>query len=168
MDYGKVFSKGGWAALGRYYALHPKKLAKLYRKAFRYASRPGLRRARMEFVLICHYVRDVFLHRYTDYNPVELTLIVGAFAYVVSPWDLVPDWLPLFGLADDMGLLAWATKRFGEELGRYRRKLRAEGAEAKGMPERGAEDAFRALPDLAGALERADARRALTDGREGD
>lgn len=40
-------------------------------------------------------------------TPVGLKLAALLMAmYVVSPIDLLPDWLPLLGLADDVGLLA--------------------------------------------------------------
>ena len=39
MDYTKYFKKGGWAAAGRYYAMHPNKLKELFSK--RYVAEPA-------------------------------------------------------------------------------------------------------------------------------
>ena len=34
--------------------------------------------------------------------------------YIVSPWDLIPDWLPVIGVMDDFALaallIAWAGR----------------------------------------------------------
>jgi uncharacterized membrane protein YkvA (DUF1232 family) len=38
---------------------------------------------------------------------------IGALAllYVLSPLDLVPDWFPVVGWLDDIGVLAWAARQ---------------------------------------------------------
>ncbi len=36
---------------------------------------------------------------------VKLILALG-LAYIVSPWDLVPEWLPIIGMMDDLTLAA--------------------------------------------------------------
>jgi len=38
-------------------------------------------------------------------------LFAAIVAYVLSPWDLVPDWLGVFGLTDDFYLVGLALKR---------------------------------------------------------
>jgi uncharacterized membrane protein YkvA (DUF1232 family) len=39
--------------------------------------------------------------------------VIGVLAllYVLSPLDLVPDWIPLVGWLDDIGVLAWAARQ---------------------------------------------------------
>ena len=43
---------------------------------------------------------------------VKLILALG-LAYIVSPWDIIPDWLPVVGVLDDFALAAllisWAS-----------------------------------------------------------
>jgi len=43
---------------------------------------------------------------------VKLILLLG-LAYIVSPWDVIPDWLPVIGVLDDFALAAllisWAS-----------------------------------------------------------
>ncbi len=34
-----------------------------------------------------------------------------AFLYIVSPLDLIPDFIPVIGWLDDLGVLAWAAKQ---------------------------------------------------------
>src|SRR5574344_31997 len=135
MDYANYFSKGGWAAAGRYYALHPDKLKELFAKAKKYASKEGLKAVKDEVLFICQYVRDVFTGKYREYNFLNLTVILGSIIYVVTPIDAIPDWIPVGGLIDDVAILAWATHEFADELDRYRfflgRKSREEATKAE-------------------------------------
>jgi uncharacterized membrane protein YkvA (DUF1232 family) len=43
---------------------------------------------------------------------VKILLILGLI-YLVSPWDLIPDWIPVIGILDDLTLAAllisWAN-----------------------------------------------------------
>jgi len=53
----------------------------------------------------------VFLARET---PLHVKLILGAgLLYVVSPYDLIPEWIPVLGVLDDLALaallIAWAN-----------------------------------------------------------
>jgi Protein of unknown function (DUF1232) len=34
-----------------------------------------------------------------------------ALLYVLSPLDLIPDWIPIVGWLDDLGVLAWAARQ---------------------------------------------------------
>ena len=134
MDYAKYFKKGGWAAAGRYYATHPTKLKELFQAAKKYATKEGLQGVKDEFFFICQYIGAVFTGKYKEYNVLNLTVIVGALVYVVTPVDFLPDWIPAAGLIDDTAILLWATHEFANELDRYRfflsRKSREEAAQA--------------------------------------
>ncbi len=55
-------------------------------------------------------------------TPRYVKLVLGlGLLYIISPWDLVPDWIPLIGIIDDFTLAAllisWAGgfKVDGEE-----------------------------------------------------
>ena len=48
-------------------------------------------------------------------NSVRLTLI-GALAYFMLPADVVPDFLPLLGFADDAGVLSAALMSVGSNI----------------------------------------------------
>lgn len=120
MDYTRYFKKGGWAAAGRYYATHPGKLKELFASAKKYATKEGLKAVKDEFLFICQYIRDVFTGGYKEYNVLNLTVIVGALVYVLTPIDALPDWIPMAGLIDDAAILVWATHEFADELDRYR------------------------------------------------
>ena len=38
-------------------------------------------------------------------------MIIGALGYLISPLDVVPDAIPIAGLADDLGVLVFALKK---------------------------------------------------------
>ncbi len=47
-------------------------------------------------------------------TPRYVKLILGlGLLYIVSPWDLIPEWIPIIGLMDDLTLaallIAWAN-----------------------------------------------------------
>ena len=53
----------------------------------------------------------VFFSKKTPWY-VKLALAAGLL-YVVSPYDLIPEWIPVFGVMDDLALvallIAWAS-----------------------------------------------------------
>ena len=40
-------------------------------------------------------------------------LLAGGLIYILSPWDIIPDWVPVVGILDDIALaallIAWAA-----------------------------------------------------------
>ena len=44
-------------------------------------------------------------------------LVVGAFAYIVTPIDLIPDFIPFLGEVDDIFLLVMALRRLMQNAG---------------------------------------------------
>ena len=38
-------------------------------------------------------------------------IAILAVIYIVSPLDLIPDWFPIVGWLDDLGVLAWAARQ---------------------------------------------------------
>lgn len=57
--------------------------------------------------------------RYRGMTPRRLGLMVLALVYVVSPIDLLPDMLPLLGLADDAMVVAWLAGAVLSETGDF-------------------------------------------------
>ncbi len=46
-------------------------------------------------------------------------VLVGTLAYVVAPIDLMPDWIPLLGLADDAAMVMGAVRIIRQDLVSY-------------------------------------------------
>lgn len=58
-----------------------------------------------------------------EYREIETSTIVSGFAvllYVLSPIDLVPDFIPVLGFLDDLSLVSWFLGKFQAEITRYR------------------------------------------------
>jgi uncharacterized membrane protein YkvA (DUF1232 family) len=51
-------------------------------------------------------------------NGVDKLLVLGAIAYIVSPLDFIPDFIPFLGQVDDLYLLVMALQRMVANAGR--------------------------------------------------
>lgn len=51
-------------------------------------------------------------------SAMDKLLVVGAIAYIVTPIDLIPDFIPFFGEIDDVYLLVLALQRLVANAGR--------------------------------------------------
>lgn len=58
------------------------------------------------------HTKDVFLSPASPL-PIKIALALGLL-YILSPYDLIPDWIPVIGVMDDLALtallIAWANK----------------------------------------------------------
>lgn len=62
-------------------------------------------------VAMARHAVAVFMARET---PLYVKLLLGSgLFYVISPWDLIPEWVPMVGILDDFALaallIAWAN-----------------------------------------------------------
>jgi uncharacterized membrane protein YkvA (DUF1232 family) len=53
-------------------------------------------------------------------HPVNMGIIAGGLLYFIIPTDLIPDFIPLVGLVDDIALLTTIIKSMQGELQKYR------------------------------------------------
>ena len=66
-----------------------------------------------------HYVRLLFgLITDSRVAAVDKLLVVGAIAYIVTPIDFIPDFIPFLGEVDDVYLLVMALQRLIANAGR--------------------------------------------------
>lgn len=56
---------------------------------------------------------------YRDIETKSLVLGVAVLLYVATPLDLIPDFIPIIGFADDLSLMAWFISAFQEELQKF-------------------------------------------------
>lgn len=58
-----------------------------------------------------------------DYREIATSTIVAGLAvllYVLSPIDLIPDFVPVLGFLDDLSLVSWFVGKFQAEISRFR------------------------------------------------
>jgi uncharacterized membrane protein YkvA (DUF1232 family) len=92
--------------------------------------RPGAPGPVASAVTMPRLTRAVLTRRYDGTSPGRLGLLALAVLYIVSPVDVVPDLLPLLGVVDDVGVLAWLTGTVLAEADRFVAWERDEAAEA--------------------------------------
>lgn len=99
--------------------------------------------------MVRHYISG-------DYREVSTGTIVsglGVLLYVLSPIDLVPDFIPVVGFLDDLSLISWFVGKFQVELTKYRDwEATRRDDEAPATPDEAAEPA-RGNKDLPVAAE---------------
>lgn len=119
MNYVKRFLRGPWLRKAASYVSNPAKMKWLLQEASHYCGRKGLDAVRSEFAMLSAMVRDVASGTYTGYAKSNFLLAVAAIIYVVSPIDIVPDFLVGLGLLDDVAIVGWAMSKLGEEVDKY-------------------------------------------------
>ncbi|HKP93420.1 MAG TPA: YkvA family protein [Chthoniobacterales bacterium] len=55
-------------------------------------------------------IRDYQRAEYRDISEVNLLTIIAAILYFVSPFDVIPDWVPVLGHIDDAFVISLALK----------------------------------------------------------
>ena len=68
-------------------------------------------------------VRLVRRYATGEYREIQTFTVVSGLAvllYVLSPIDLIPDFIPVVGLLDDLSLISWFVGRFQGEITRFR------------------------------------------------
>ena len=85
------------------------------------APRAGAKRTVLHYVRqLPHFLRLLF-GLITDPRVaiVDKLLVFGAIAYIVTPIDLIPDFIPFIGEVDDVYLLVIALQRLISNAGRF-------------------------------------------------
>ena len=47
--------------------------------------------------------------------------IVSTLIYIISPFDILPDTIPVVGYIDDIAILSWALKSINPDLEEYKK-----------------------------------------------
>ena len=66
-----------------------------------------------------HLSKDAINGNY-NLHPVNIGIIAGGLLYFIIPTDLIPDFIPLLGLVDDVAVLTTIIKSMQGELQKYR------------------------------------------------
>lgn len=68
-------------------------------------------------------VRLVRAYASGEYRQIKTSTIISGLAvllYVLSPIDLIPDFIPVLGWLDDLSLVSWFVGKFNEEIVGFR------------------------------------------------
>src|SRR5574341_1518314 len=80
----------------------------------------ALHRLRGDFSELLHLLGAWASGKYTVVPWKSLLMAIAAVLYFVNPFDLVPDFLPLTGLVDDVAVLAYVLRSLQNDLARFR------------------------------------------------
>ena len=119
MDIIGKFKNSAWIKKAEDYVKNPERLKGLIAKCGTYIGKEGLSSVKENLLLLISYVKDIAVGKYKDYDVANLAIIVAALLYVVSPIDLIPDFLPV-GFADDATIDMWAISEMKNELDKYK------------------------------------------------
>jgi uncharacterized membrane protein YkvA (DUF1232 family) len=115
----EVLSSKEWTHKAEEALKDPEIVISLLEKLKKMIEKTGLKEIRHNLELMIPYVKDVVSGTYKDYNTTNLVLIMICIIYVVSPVDIIPDFIPVLGFTDDVTVVAYAMKIVSEELRQY-------------------------------------------------
>ena len=112
------FLKGKWFAKSNSVLSNKNKVLLVLATLRKYMKAGGLKKVRKDLVLLTDYVSDIIHGHYHNYNKSSIILALAGLIYVVSPLDVIPDFLPL-GFLDDITIITWAITKIAGELSKY-------------------------------------------------
>lgn len=101
------------------YAKNPDKLRQLYEDANKKSkkiSKGAFAETWAYLMAMLRLIRAYYTGTYSDIPWQSLVLIVLTVIYFVSPFDLIPDWLPAIGLIDDALVVGIVLKSVKDDL----------------------------------------------------
>jgi uncharacterized membrane protein YkvA (DUF1232 family) len=105
-------------------------------RTYREVTRPGSPKLMTRVRAIPRMIGSAMRGKYAGLGKGRLALIGLGVVYLVSPIDVVPDFLALIGVADDFGVFLWLMASLLGESGRYveheRRVIQGRLAEQEG------------------------------------
>ena len=77
---------------------------------------PAIGNTLADLPLMIAMVKAWIKKEYTEVSPKVIACLVGAFLYLIKKKDLIPDRIPVVGIADDLAVLGLALKMSEPEL----------------------------------------------------
>jgi uncharacterized membrane protein YkvA (DUF1232 family) len=105
--------------LAKSFAKDPEALRALFHEAVRKAKlipKEPFKDLWGYFQAMLRLIRAYYRGEYRDVRLMNLIIIIGAIIYVLDPWDLIPDWIPGIGFADDATIMAFAIQKTRQTL----------------------------------------------------
>jgi len=106
----------------RSYAKDPQRLRALFKEAVK--KEPSIptepfKETWAYFQAMLRLIRAYYRGDYRDLATSTLILIIAAIIYVLNPFDLIPDAIPLAGFLDDAAVLAFAIRSTRQTLDNF-------------------------------------------------
>ena len=113
------FENGDWQDIAREVFEDDERTNDLLDKEDEFSNKKGLSRVRRQLKLLWAYLRAVVSGEYTDYSTWACVKAIAGLLYVVSPLDLIPDFFPWVGWADDVLVVMYVCNLLHNELEKF-------------------------------------------------
>lgn len=110
------FETGSWQREAEETINDRERMDDLGNKRREFTQKKGLSRVRQQLVLLWDYLSAITSGRYKDYSMWAYLKVVACLLYVVSPFDLIPDFFPWVGWLDDIAVVIYVCGLVKEEL----------------------------------------------------
>jgi uncharacterized membrane protein YkvA (DUF1232 family) len=87
----------------------------------KFSSHGPLGRFIEDVKLLFAMVKDYYNKEYREIPWYSIAAVVAALLYVLSPIDLIPDFIPIIGLVDDAAVIALCLKMVDSDLQIYKK-----------------------------------------------
>ena len=125
------FKSSTWMEKAQSCLKTPDSLRKLSDDLSGYMNKDGLKKVKSELSQLYDCLKMLLAKGYNDHKDNTIVIIIAVVIYVVSPIDLIPDFLP-GGLIDDGAIVTWLFQTLGSKLNAY---VKEEGLESTNAPE---------------------------------
>ncbi|WP_229214145.1 YkvA family protein [Dyadobacter flavalbus] len=117
-----IFFKKAQGKASRY-ATNSAKMFELAKEVISKMQKVGFRENMSDFQtnvqLLIRMIRAYASGEYKGLPWKSILSIVAVLIYFVSPIDLIPDFLPVIGITDDVALIVWLVKTFGSDIQKF-------------------------------------------------
>ena len=91
------------------------------------SDKSGFAQVRELMFSFIRLVRSYMQGSYRNVSKKSIIVGIASLLYLIFPIDIIPDFIPVLGYADDISLMAWFLKSFQEELTKYREWEQTQG-----------------------------------------
>jgi len=110
------FETGSWQDDAEQTVNDEERMNDLCDKEEEFTNKKGLSRIQKQLTLLWSYVKAIMSGEYTDYSAWAFVKATAGLLYVVSPFDMIPDFFPWVGWADDVVVIMYVCNLLGNEL----------------------------------------------------
>lgn len=100
------------------------KMFALLNKAYTHFSnkendRPVSEEVKEKFKTLLRLIRALYKKEYKDFPWGSLVKATATIIYLVSPLDLIPDFIPFVGMMDDFALISWTIGSLSDDIRKF-------------------------------------------------